>query len=67
MLVTPPPDLLPELLADLVTFANSDTVDPIAQAAIVHAQFEVSTRSATATVASAGSSSRSCSPVAYSC
>jgi Fic family protein len=29
-----------ELLADLLSFANRDDVDPIAQAAIVHAQFE---------------------------
>jgi len=41
-LVTPPPDALPELLADLVAYANAGHgVDPVAQAAIAHAQFEV--------------------------
>jgi len=38
--VPPPPELVQELLADLLSFANRDDVDPIAQAAIVHAQFE---------------------------
>ncbi|MCU1362988.1 MAG: uncharacterized protein JWM55_816 [Acidimicrobiaceae bacterium] len=40
-LVTPPPDYLPELLEDLVTYANREDVDPVAQAAITHAQFEI--------------------------
>jgi Fic family protein len=40
-LVTPPPEFLPDLLADLVRFANHQDVDPIAQAAVVHAQFEL--------------------------
>jgi Fic family protein len=40
-LVTAPPQYLPGLLADLVSFANRTDVDPIAQAAIAHAQFEV--------------------------
>lgn len=40
-LVTPPAELLPGLLDDLIAYANRDDVDPIAQAAIVHAQFEV--------------------------
>ncbi len=40
-LVTPPPDRLDALLEDLVTYANRDDVDPVAQAAVVHAQFEV--------------------------
>ncbi len=40
-LVTPPPGELPALLADLVSFANRTDVDPVAQAAITHAQFEV--------------------------
>jgi len=38
--VPPPPELVPDYLADLLSFANRDDVDPIAQAAIVHAQFE---------------------------
>ncbi|MFT2753211.1 Fic family protein [Clavibacter sp. Sh2088] len=38
--VPPPPELVQELLIDLLSFANRDDVDPIAQAAIVHAQFE---------------------------
>lgn len=40
-LVTPPPDLVPALVDDLVAYANRDDVDPIAHAAIAHAQFEV--------------------------
>lgn len=40
-LVTPPHELLPELLADLVAFANRRDVDPVAQVAVAHAQFEV--------------------------
>lgn len=40
-LVTPPAEYLPGLLADLVAYANRDDVDPVAQAAIAHAQFEV--------------------------
>lgn len=38
--VPPPPELVPGYLTDLLDFANRDDVDPIAQAAIVHAQFE---------------------------
>jgi len=38
--VPPPPSLVSDYLADLLIFANRDDVDPIAQAAIVHAQFE---------------------------
>jgi Fic family protein len=40
-LVTPPPDALAGLLDDLVAYANRSDVDPIAQAAACHAQFEV--------------------------
>lgn len=40
-LVTPPPELVGELLTDLVDFANRDDLDPITQAAVAHAQFEV--------------------------
>jgi Fic family protein len=38
--VGPPPELLEELMDDLVAFANSDTLDVVTQAAIAHAQFE---------------------------
>lgn len=40
-LVTPPPDRLRPLIADLVRYANRTDVDPVAQAAVVHAQFEL--------------------------
>jgi Fic family protein len=40
-LVTPPPGALPSLLDDLIGFVNRIDVDPVAQAAIGHAQFEV--------------------------
>lgn len=40
-LVTPPHTYLPDLLDDLVAYANRKDVDPIAQAALCHAQFEV--------------------------
>ena len=38
--VPPPPDTVPAYLEDLVVFANRDDLDPVAQAAIAHAQFE---------------------------
>jgi len=40
-LVTPPADRPADLLRDLVAYANRRDVDPVAQAAIAHAQFEV--------------------------
>ncbi|MCB9373237.1 MAG: Fic family protein [Microthrixaceae bacterium] len=40
-LVTPPPDEVPALVGDLVAYVNRDDVDPVSQAAIAHAQFEV--------------------------
>jgi Fic family protein len=40
-LVTPPPSELAVLLADLITYANRVDVDPVAQAAVCHAQFEI--------------------------
>jgi Fic family protein len=40
-LVTPPPDEVPPLLDDLIAYVNRDDVDPVAQAAIAHAQFEI--------------------------
>jgi len=38
--VPPPPELVGELMEDLVAFANDDALDPVTQAAVVHAQFE---------------------------
>ncbi len=38
--VPPPPELVPALMDDLVTWANSATVDPVTRAAVLHAQFE---------------------------
>ena len=38
--VAPPPELIPALMDDLVAFANKDDLDPVTQAAVVHAQFE---------------------------
>ncbi|WP_024794801.1 Fic family protein [Tomitella biformata] len=40
MHVPPPPELVPELMADLTVFANRTDLPIIAQAAIAHAQFE---------------------------
>lgn len=40
-LVTPPPSALSDLLDDLLAYVNRVDVDPIAQAAISHAQFEI--------------------------
>jgi Fic family protein len=38
--VPPPPEHVEELLADLCAFANGDALPAVAQAAIVHSQFE---------------------------
>ncbi len=38
--VPPPPELVEKLMADLVNFANEDSLPAVAQAAIAHAQFE---------------------------
>ncbi len=40
-LVTPPPNKLGPLLEDLLAFVNRSDVDPVSQAAIAHAQFEI--------------------------
>ena len=40
-LVTPPPDELVTLLNDLVHYVNREDTDPVAQAGIAHAQFEI--------------------------
>src|SRR5436190_10962166 len=40
-LVTPPPDEVPALLDDLVGYVNRDDVDPLSQASIAHAQFDI--------------------------
>jgi Fic family protein len=38
--VPPPPELVPDLLADLCSFCNTDSLPAVAQAALAHAQFE---------------------------
>jgi Fic family protein len=38
--VPPPPELVPELMADLCSFCNEDTLPAVTQAALAHAQFE---------------------------
>lgn len=38
--VPPPPNRVPALLDDVVAFVNDDTLPPVQQSAIVHAQFE---------------------------
>ena len=38
--VPPPPELVPELLGDLLAFCNGDALPAVVQAAIAHAQFE---------------------------
>lgn len=40
-LVTPPPEEVTPLLDDLVGFANRTDLDPVTQAAVAHAQFEI--------------------------
>ena len=40
-LVTPPPEEVPALVDDLVAYVNRDDVDPVTQAAVAHAQFEI--------------------------
>lgn len=40
-LVTPPPEEVPALIDDLIAYVNGDGVDPVSQAAIAHAQFEI--------------------------
>lgn len=38
--VPPPPESVPDLVADLVAFCNGTTLPAVAQAAVAHAQFE---------------------------
>jgi Fic family protein len=38
--VPPPHELVPDLMADLCAFCRTDDLSPVAQAAVVHAQFE---------------------------
>jgi len=38
--VPPPPEMLPSLLDDLCAFCNDDSLSPLVQAALAHAQFE---------------------------
>ena len=39
--VPPPPELVPELMADLCSFCNDESLPAVAQAAMAHAQFEI--------------------------
>ncbi len=38
--VPPPPDLVPDLMGDLIAFTGRTDIDPVTQAAVAHAQFE---------------------------
>jgi Fic family protein len=38
--VPPPPEHVPELVADVLEFCNGDSLPPVVQAAVAHAQFE---------------------------
>lgn len=38
--IPPPPELVPDLLTDLCSFCNGDSLPAVAQAALAHAQFE---------------------------
>jgi Fic family protein len=38
--VPPPPEFVPDLMEDLVSFLNSQDLPPVVQAAVAHAQFE---------------------------
>lgn len=40
-LVTPPPEEVPALVDDLLAYVNRHDVDPVSQAAVAHAQFEI--------------------------
>lgn len=40
-LVTPPPDEVPALLDALIAYVNRHDIDPVSQAAVAHAQFEL--------------------------
>lgn len=39
--VVPPPELIAPLICDLIEFANRTDIDPVTQAAVAHAQFEL--------------------------
>jgi Fic family protein len=39
--VVPPPELIADLMEDLIAFANRKDIDPVTQAAVAHAQFEL--------------------------
>ncbi|MGH9047980.1 MAG: Fic family protein, partial [Acidimicrobiales bacterium] len=39
-LVPPPAELVADLMDDLIAFVNDDSLDPVTQAAVAHAQFE---------------------------
>lgn len=40
-LVTPPPEEVPALLEDLLSYVNREDLEPVSQAAVAHAQFEI--------------------------
>ena len=40
-IVVSPPELIAALMSDLVEFANRSDIDPVTQAAVAHAQFEL--------------------------
>lgn len=40
VLMTPPPEFVPDLMDDLLAYVNRDDVDAVTQAAVAHAQFE---------------------------
>ncbi len=39
--VPPPPERVEDLMVDLIGFVNAEGVDPVTQAAVAHAQFEI--------------------------
>lgn len=39
--VPPPPERVEDLMVDLVGFVNAESIDPVTQAAVAHAQFEI--------------------------
>ncbi|HVL28622.1 MAG TPA: hypothetical protein VM390_10775 [Acidimicrobiales bacterium] len=65
--VHPPAEHVSALMRDLLAVANAARLDPVTQAAVVHAQFEATIHTATATAGWGGSSSAGCWPGARGC